>query len=138
MSLHELKIFFIQNWQLIASACLFVVSFVIGLITRRKKGYTFSDILLGLISEQLPQWISLAEASGNTGEQKKVEVLNSALNYASKTLGRKLSEEEKLLISIYRRSSVEERETIKKEMTYLITQGKSKSHSKSPRDTKHS
>ena len=90
----ELKQFFIQNWQLIASACLFIVSFIIGLITRRKKGYTFSDILLGLIAEQLPQWISLAESSGNTGEQKKVEVLNSALNYASKTLGRKLSEEE--------------------------------------------
>ena len=94
MNLHELKIFFIQNWQLIASACLFIVSFVIGLITRRKKGYTFSDILLGLISEQLPQWISLAEAHGGTGEQKKVQVLNDALNYASKTLGRKLSEAE--------------------------------------------
>lgn len=94
MDLHELKIFLINNWQLIASACLFIVSFIIGLITRRKKGYTFSDILLGLIAEQLPQLISLAEASGNTGEQKKVEVLNSALNYASKTLGRKLSEEE--------------------------------------------
>lgn len=94
MDLNELKNFLINNWQLIASACLFIVSFIIGLITRRKKGYTFSDILLGLIAEQLPQWISLAEASGNTGEQKKVEVLNSALNYASKTLGRKLSEEE--------------------------------------------
>lgn len=94
MDLNVLKIFLINNWQLIASACLFIVSFIIGLITRRKKGYTFSDILLGLIAEQLPQWISLAEASGNTGEQKKVEVLNRALNYASKTLGRKLSEEE--------------------------------------------
>ena len=90
----ELKQFLITNWQLLASALLFVISFVIGLIARRKKGYTFSDILLGLIAEQLPQWISLAEASGGTGEQKKVAVLNSALNYASKTLGRKLSEEE--------------------------------------------
>ena len=90
----ELKNFFINNWQLIVSACLFIISFIFGLITRRKKGYTFSDILLGLISEQLPQWISLAEATGNSREQKKVEVLNSALNYASKTLGRKLSEEE--------------------------------------------
>ena len=92
--MHELKEFFIQNWQLIASACLFVVSFIIGLVTRKKKGYTFSDIIIGLISEQLPQWISLAEASGGTGEKKKVAVLNDALNYASKTLGRKLSEEE--------------------------------------------
>ena len=73
---------------------MFVISFFIGLFTRRKKGYSFSDIILGLISEQLPLWISLAEASGNSGEQKKVQVLNDALNYASKTLGRKLSEEE--------------------------------------------
>ena len=92
--MHELKVFLIEYWQLIASACLFVVSFVIGLVSKLKKGYTFSDILLGLISEQLPQWISLAEAKGGTGEQKKVQVLNEALNYASKTLGRKLSDEE--------------------------------------------
>lgn len=92
--MHELKVFLIENWQLIASACLFVVSFVIGLVSKLKKGYTFSDILLGLISEQLPQWISLAEAKGGTGEQKKVQVLNDALNYASKTLGRKLSDAE--------------------------------------------
>ena len=92
--MHELKVFLIENWQLIASACLFIVSFVIGLVSKLKKGYTFSDILLGLISEQLPQWISLAEANGGSGEQKKVQVLNEALNYASKTLGRKLSDEE--------------------------------------------
>lgn len=92
--MEEIKAFLIQNWQLIASACLFVVSFIIGLVSKLKKGYTFSDILLGLISEQLPQWISLAEAKGGTGEQKKVQVLNDALNFASKTLGRKLSEEE--------------------------------------------
>lgn len=92
--MEEIKQFLIQNWQLIASACLFVISFIIGLVSKLKKGYTFSDILLGLISEQLPKWISLAEASGGTGEQKKVAVLNDALNFASKTLGRKLSEEE--------------------------------------------
>ena len=92
--MEEFKAFLIQNWQLCASALLFIVSFVIGLVTRRKKGYTFSDILLGLIAEQLPMWISLAESAGGTGEQKKVAVLNDALNYASKTLGRKLSEEE--------------------------------------------
>ena len=94
MDLNELKEFIIKNWQMIASVVLFVISFIIGLVTRRKKGYTFSDILLGLIAEQLPLWISLAEANGGSGEQKKVEVLNKALNYASKTLGRKLSEEE--------------------------------------------
>ena len=98
MDLHGLKEFFIKNWQLIASACLFIVSFIIGLISKKKKGYTFSDIILGLVAEQLPKWISLAEASGGTGEQKKVAVLNDALNYASKTLGRKLSEEETAFI----------------------------------------
>lgn len=98
MDLHGLKEFFIKNWQLIASACLFIVSFIIGLIAKKKKGYTFSDIILGLVAEQLPKWISLAEASGGTGEQKKVAVLNDALNYASKTLGRKLSEEETAFI----------------------------------------
>ena len=98
MDLSEIKAFLVQNWQLIASALLFIISFIIGLITKRKKGYTFSDILLGLIAEQLPKWISLAEASGGTGEQKKVQVLNDALNYASKTLGRKLSEEETSII----------------------------------------
>ena len=92
--LHELKEFFIQNWQLIASACLFIVSFIIGLFSKLKKGVTFSDVIRGLIAEQLPQWISLAETKGGTGEQKKVQVLNSALNYASKTLGRQLSEAE--------------------------------------------
>lgn len=92
--MEELKQFLIQNWQLLASALLFIFAFVVGLITKKKKGYTFSDILLGLIAEQLPSWISFAEASGGTGEQKKVAVLNDALNFASKTLGRKLSEEE--------------------------------------------
>lgn len=90
----EIKQFFIQNWQLLASAVLFITATIIGIVTKMKKGYTFSDILLGLIAEQLPQWISLSETTGGTGEQKKVAVLNSALNYASKTLGRKLSEEE--------------------------------------------
>ena len=90
----EVKKFFIQNWQLIASALLFIFAFIVGIIKGKKKGYTFSDILLGLIAEQLPSWIALAENNGGTGEQKKVQVLNNALSFASKTLGRKLSEEE--------------------------------------------
>ena len=96
MDLQELKEFIIKNWQMIASVLLFIVSFIIGVVTKKKKGYTFSDILLGLIAEQLPIMIKSAEnffGNGN-GEQKKVMVLNDALNFASKTLGRKLSEEE--------------------------------------------
>lgn len=90
----ELKQFFIQNWQLLASALLFIFAFIIGIIRSKKKGYSFSDILLGLIAEHLPEWIKSAEFDGGTGEQKKVTVLNNALNYASRTLGRRLSEEE--------------------------------------------
>lgn len=90
----ELKQFFIQNWQLLASALLFIFAFIIGIIRSKKKGYSFSDILLGLIAEHLPEWVSSAESDGGTGEQKKVSVLNNALNYASRTLGRRLSEEE--------------------------------------------
>ena len=105
--MEEFKEFLIHNWQLLASALLFVVSFIISLITKRKKGYTFSDILLGLIAEQLPMWISLAEASGGTGEQKKVKVLNDALSYASKTLGRKLSEEETSFIVAHTSEQIE-------------------------------
>ena len=90
----EIKQFFIQNWQLLASAILFIFAFIIGIIRSKKKGYSFSDILLGLIAEHLPEWIKTAEVDGGTSEQKKVSVLNHALNFASRTLGRKLSEEE--------------------------------------------
>ena len=88
------KQFLIENWQLLASAVLFIFATIVSIIKQKKKGYTFSDILLGLISEQLPVWINYAEDNGGTGEQKKVQVLNEALSYASKTLGRKLSDEE--------------------------------------------
>ena len=90
----ELKQFLIDNWKEIATALLFLLSVIAAFIRGRKKGYSFSDVLLGLISEHLPEWINKAEDEGGTGDQKKVTVLNSVLNFASKTLGRKLSEEE--------------------------------------------
>lgn len=105
--MEELKEFLLHNWQLLASGLLFIVSFIVSVVTKKKKGYTFSDIILGLIAEQLPLWISLAEASGGTGEQKKVKVLNDALNYASKTLGRKLSEEETSFIVAHASEQIE-------------------------------
>lgn len=92
--MEEVKQFFIQNWQLIASALLCIFSVIFTIIAKRKKGYTFGDIIIGLITENLPEWIHKAEKVGGTGEQKKVQVLNAALSFASKTLGRKLSEEE--------------------------------------------
>lgn len=105
--MEELKEFLLHNWQLLASGLLFIISFIVSVVTKKKKGYTFSDIILGLIAEQLPMWISLAEASGGTGEQKKVKVLNDALNYASKTLGRKLSEEETSFIVAHASEQIE-------------------------------
>ena len=96
--MEEAKQFIIENWKLLASALLFLIAFVVGLVRGKKKGYSLSDILMGMLVEQLPHWISLAEAVGGTGEQKKVQVLNNALNYTSRALGRKLTEEETSLI----------------------------------------
>ena len=92
----EVKQFFIQNWQLLASALLFLIAFISALVTRRKKGYSFSDILLGLLAKHIPEWTREAEAEfgAGEGEKKKVSVLNTALNFVRKTLGRCLSEEE--------------------------------------------
>lgn len=96
--MEEVKQFIIENWKLLASALLFLIAFVVGLVRGKKKGYSLSDILMGMLVEQLPHWISMAEAVGGTGEQKKVQVLNNALNYTSRALGRKLTEEETSLI----------------------------------------
>ena len=92
--MEELKEFFIHNWQLVASATLFILATVVGLIRTKKKGGNILGYLLGLIWKELPEWVREAENKGGTAEQKKVFVLNRALNYASKQLGRKLSEEE--------------------------------------------
>ena len=96
--MEEVKHFIIENWKLLASALLFLIAFVVGLVRGKKKGYSLSDILMGMLVEQLPHWISMAEAVGGTGEQKKVQVLNNALNYTARALGRKLTEEETSLI----------------------------------------
>lgn len=96
--MEEAKQFIIENWKLLASALLFLIAFVVGLVRGKKKGYSLSDILMGMLVEQLPHWISMAEAVGGTGEQKKVQVLNNALNYTARALGRKLTEEETSLI----------------------------------------
>lgn len=90
----EIKQFILDNWKFVAEIILFVAVSIIAIIKGRKKGYSFADVLLGLISEKLPEWIKKSETEGGTGEQKKVGVINAALNFASKILGRKLSEEE--------------------------------------------
>lgn len=96
--LEEIKNFTLENWQLVLAAVLFVIAFIVATISGLRKGLSLGEILTGLISEQLPHWVNKAEKDGGTGEHKKVQVLNEAVNYAAKKLGRKLSEEETAMI----------------------------------------
>lgn len=96
--LEEVKSFVVENWQLILAVVLFFVALVSTVVTDLRKGLSFGEIITGLISEQLPNWVNKAEKDGGTGEHKKVQVLNEAVNYAAKKLGRKLSEEETSMI----------------------------------------
>ena len=105
--MEEFKQFLIQNWQLLASACLFIMATIIGIIRMKRKGCNFSDIVSGLLVEQLPIWISMAEASKKGGEQKRVEVLNQAINFAAKKLGRSLTQEEIDYVIAYATEKIE-------------------------------
>lgn len=86
--------FVVENWKLITAVILFLFFAVVAIISGKKKGLSFAEIITGIISEQLPHWITAAEKDGGTGEHKKVQVLNEAVNYAAKQMGRKLTEEE--------------------------------------------
>ena len=92
--MEEMKEFVIHNWQLLASAVLFILATIIGIVRGKEKGVSILGYILGEIAQNLPSMISEAEEKGGTAEQKKVWVLNSVLNKASKALGRKLNEEE--------------------------------------------
>ena len=105
--MEELKEFFIHNWQLIASGTLFILATVISIIRAKKKGLTFMQIMSGLLLEQLPLWIDMAEATKEGGEQKRVQVLNKALNYCAKKLGRSLTQEESDYVISYVTEKVE-------------------------------
>ena len=105
--MEELKEFIIKNWQLLASALLFIIATIIGIIRMKKKGMTFQEIMSGILMEQMPLWVSMAETSGGSGDQKKVFVLNKALNYCASKLGRQLSQEESDLIIAYASEKIE-------------------------------
>ena len=106
-SMEELKEFFIKNWQLIASGLLFIIATVISIIRMKKKGMTFQEIISGLLMEQLPLFVDMAENKGGTGEQKRVYVLNKALNFASSKVGRPLTQAESDMIISYVTEKVE-------------------------------
>lgn len=105
-------IVFLKEWgdllQIIISAIALILTVIIVFVKLRKKGLSFADIILGLLLGQLPKWISEAEEVGGTGEQKKVSVLNKALNYVTKKLGRKLTEEESTFIVSQSADKIEE------------------------------
>ena len=106
MNLEELKLFLIQNWQLLASALLFIIATIIGIIRLKKKGMSFQDAIHSQLTEQLPIFISIAENKG-TGEQKRVYVLNEGLNYLSKQLGRPLTQTESDLAIAFMTEQIE-------------------------------
>ena len=105
--MEEFVEFLKHNWQLLASAVLFIFATIIGIIRMKRKGMSFSEIMSGLLAEQLPLFVSLAENNGGTGEQKRVFVLNKALNYVAEKLGRPLSQAESDLIIGYATEKIE-------------------------------
>ena len=104
--MEEVKQFFIQNWQLIASAVLFIIATTIGITRSKKKGMSFMDALHAELCEALPIFISCAEGKG-TGEQKRVYVLNEGLNYLAKKIGRPLTQTESDLAISYMTEQIE-------------------------------
>ena len=106
--MEEVKNFLLQNWQFILTAALLIATFIIALIKGLKKGLSISDILLGYLLDQVPMCINTAEGTGMTGEEKRVQVLNNALTYAAKQLGRKLNEQEAALIVAHVSTKIEE------------------------------
>ena len=81
---------------------------ILSIIRGKKKGLSISDVLLGFVLDQVPTWINNAEEGRGTGEEKRVKVLNNALNLASKELGRQLTEQESSLIVSHVSTKIEE------------------------------
>lgn len=106
--MEELKVFLLANWSLIASILLFCVAVIVTILKGKKKGLSITDILLGFVLDAVPHWINVAEASGGTGDQKRIMVLNQALTLTAKELGRQLTEQESALIVSHVSTKIEE------------------------------
>lgn len=105
--MEELRIWLLQNWSLLSSVVLFILAAIVSLIRGKKKGATLPELVSGLLLEQLPMWISLSESIGGKGESKRVYVLNEALSYCSKKLGRTLTQDESDYIISYLSEQIE-------------------------------
>ena len=66
-TLKKIGDFALEHWEQIASVILFVAAFVIGCVRTKKKGYTFLEVMTGILTESAPEWIRAAEAKGGTG-----------------------------------------------------------------------
>ena len=106
--IEEIKNFILANWQFLISAILLIATFIVALIKGLKKGLSISDIILGFVLDQVPMWINDAESTNLTGEEKRIQVLNKAIQFTSKQLGRKLSEQESSLIATHVSTKIEE------------------------------
>lgn len=90
--------FIVDNWQLVAAACLSLVSFIVALIRKRPHAYDFLDYIRQIISGSLPTWINEAEQKYLDGEQKKLYVLKKCLTaLRQKVLGLTGSQEKEAL-----------------------------------------
>ena len=106
--LEEIKNFILAYWQFLISVILLLATFIVALIKGLKKGLSISDIILGFVLDQVPMWINDAESTNLTGEEKRIQVLNKAIQFTSKQLGRKLSEQESSLIATHVSTKIEE------------------------------
>lgn len=87
-----------NNWKEVVQVAFLVISLIATIVIMKKKGASLSDILNSVLGIQLPIWVTSAENTGETGEKKKITVINCALNHIAKLMGRSLTEEETAFI----------------------------------------
>ena len=97
-----------EYWKLILYILLFLVALIFAIVKGKKQGLSISDIILGFILDQVPAWINSAEDGHATGPEKRARVLDAALQFASKQLGRDLTEQESSYIVSHVSVKIEE------------------------------
>lgn len=106
--MEEFLTFLRDYWQVMLYIILFLVALIFALIKGKKQGLSISDIILGFILDQVPAWINSAEDGHATGPEKRARVLDAALQFASKQLGRDLTEQESSYIVSHVSVKIEE------------------------------
>ena len=106
--MEEFLLFLEKYWQVMLYALLFLVALIFAIVRGKKQGLSISDIILGFILDQVPAWINAAEDGHATGPEKRARVLNDALQFAAKQLGRDLTEQESSYIVSHVSVKIEE------------------------------